>query len=282
MKSHSLVCAALRAGWEGPLHQTGRARVISVDAGHGKLRRSARGRAAAWRGRTRPEAPVRCGRAQLTFENAYLYLYLWRRVGPDDGRCRYRLQGVVVHSGGIAGGHYVAYVRSGGRWFYISVRACVHAGMRACVPARVHACACRPSHAARASGHTCECIFGGCGTRVPSVHSLLPGGVGWARGAWCACRRRCAPSVCAVCVRSHRTGHPFSLLLHRFTCARSFALAARAFLLSSATTSAHQSLRTTASCASGNRGCPSLRSGGDLKTPLLPTPLPPPPPPPPV
>ena len=34
----------------------------------------------------------------------------------------YRLQGVVEHSGGLNGGHYVAYTRRGQQWFYISDR----------------------------------------------------------------------------------------------------------------------------------------------------------------
>lgn len=39
----------------------------------------------------------------------------------DTGNMRYQLTGVVEHQGGMGGGHYVAYVRSGdGRWWYIS------------------------------------------------------------------------------------------------------------------------------------------------------------------
>ena len=33
---------------------------------------------------------------------------------------RYRLSGVVVHSGSLSGGHYIAYVKTSGSWYYIS------------------------------------------------------------------------------------------------------------------------------------------------------------------
>ena len=38
--------------------------------------------------------------------------------------CKYQLRGVVEHSGGLSGGHYVAYVRRAGdtAWHYISDR----------------------------------------------------------------------------------------------------------------------------------------------------------------
>jgi len=46
------------------------------------------------------------------------------RGAPCDsgwvGIRRFRLSGAVVHSGSLGGGHYVAYVRRGSRWFYVS------------------------------------------------------------------------------------------------------------------------------------------------------------------
>lgn len=36
------------------------------------------------------------------------------RVGSHQNKLLYRLYGVVSHSGGLSGGHYVAYVRGGG------------------------------------------------------------------------------------------------------------------------------------------------------------------------
>ena len=38
------------------------------------------------------------------------------RVGDQQNKLLYRLYGVVSHSGGLSGGHYVAYVRGGSEW----------------------------------------------------------------------------------------------------------------------------------------------------------------------
>ncbi len=46
--------------------------------------------------------------------------YVAWKAGEQPGTYKYRLSGAVVHSGSLGGGHYVAFVRRGSRWYYIS------------------------------------------------------------------------------------------------------------------------------------------------------------------
>ena len=50
------------------------------------------------------------------------YVLADQRVDAAEhaSRCAYQLYGVIEHSGGMRGGHYVAYVRRGGAWYFIS------------------------------------------------------------------------------------------------------------------------------------------------------------------
>ena len=45
---------------------------------------------------------------------------LVKTIESADKNARYRLIGVVNHSGGLGGGHYTCYVRKNGDWYYIS------------------------------------------------------------------------------------------------------------------------------------------------------------------